>query len=182
MRPDLASFNNAWYSPGGSSLKRLAWYFVNALFFINPLNPSSALKVWLLRLFGAKVGVGVNIKPGVNVKYPWRIAIGDHSWIGERVWLDSLDDLRIGNHCCISQGAMLLTGNHDYKKSTFDLIVKPIELRDGSWVGAQCTVCPGAVLEEDCILAVGSVAVGVLQANSIYQGNPAVRKRARNAQ
>lgn len=179
MRPDLSTFENSWYNPGGTALGRLAWYFINALFFINPLNPSSGLKVRLLRLFGAKVGKGVVIKPGVNVKYPWRLSIGDHSWIGERAWLDSLDYITIGSDCCVSQGAMLLTGNHNYKKASFDLVIRPIELRDGSWVGAQCTVCPGAVLGEGCILAVGSVAMGSLEADSVYQGNPAVRKRSR---
>lgn len=181
MLPDLSSFNNSWYKPGGNALTRLAWYFVNGLFFINPLNPFSGLKVALLRGFGAQVGKNVVIKPGVNIKYPWRLQIGDHSWIGENVWIDNLDQVTIGAHCCVSQGAMLLTGNHNYRKSSFDLIVRPIVLHTGSWVGAQCTVCPGAVLESGAILAVGSVATGMLQAHTIYQGNPAVVKRLRTS-
>ena len=85
----IKDYDNSWYRPGGA-VKRLLWYFVNVLFFLNPFNPFSGIKVRLLRLFGAQVGVGVNIKPNVNIKYPWLLEIGDYSWIGENVWIDNL--------------------------------------------------------------------------------------------
>ena len=176
---DLASFDNSWYQPGGNILKRSLWYVTNILFFINPLNPFMGVKRMLLRAFGAKVGKGVIIKPSVNIKYPWLLQIGDHSWIGEHVWIDNLARIVIGNHVCISQGAMLLTGNHNYKQPSFDLMLGPIILKDGCWVGARSTVCPGVCLESHAVLGVGSIATKDLEAYSIYQGNPAsfVRKR-----
>jgi putative colanic acid biosynthesis acetyltransferase WcaF len=176
----LDQYDNAWYSPGKSSLRLLLWYFVNVLFFINPLNPFSGLKVWLLRLFGARLGRGVVIKPGVNIKYPWLLQIGDHAWIGEGVWIDNLTKVTIGSHVCLSQGAMLLTGNHNYKKPTFDLQVAPIVLEQGCWIGARATVCPGVVVENHAVLAVGSVATARLRAWTIYQGNPAQAVRRRS--
>tara|TARA_B100000809_G_scaffold264490_2_gene320475 strand:+ start:1014 stop:1424 length:411 start_codon:yes stop_codon:yes gene_type:complete len=132
-----------------------------------------------LRLFGAKIGKGVVIKPKVNIKYPWKLSIGDYSWIGEKVWIDNLDHVTIGKNCCLSQEAMLLSGNHDYSNPSFDLIVKPIILNDGSWVGAKSVVCPGVTLYEHAILAVGSIATKNLEANSIYQGNPAIKIKDR---
>jgi len=129
---DLSSYNNSWYNPGAGKIKMLIWYFVNVVFFINPLNPISGLKVLLLKMFGAKVGRGVVIKPNVNIKYPWLLEIGDYTWIGERVWIDNLASVKIGKNCCLSQGSMLLCGNHNYKKPTFDLIVKGIILEDGA--------------------------------------------------
>jgi putative colanic acid biosynthesis acetyltransferase WcaF len=176
----LDQYDNAWYSPGKSSLRLLLWYFVNVLFFINPLNPFSGLKVWLLRLFGARVGKGVIIKPGINIKYPWLLQIGDHAWIGEGVWIDNLTKVTIGAHVCLSQGAMLLTGNHNYKKPAFDLQVAPIDLQQGCWIGARATVCPGVVVESHAVLAVGSVATSRLGAWTIYQGNPAQAVRRRS--
>ena len=179
MKTDLSRYDNCWYNPGGGIVKRFVWYFVNALFFLNPFNPFSDIKVGILRLFGAKIGIGVNIKPCVNVKYPWLLEIGDYTWIGENVWIDNLAKVRIGNNVCVSQGAMLLCGNHNYKKSTFDLMIGGITLEDGSWVGAQAVVCPGVTLHTHAVLGVGSVANHNLDAYGIYQGIPAVKVRER---
>lgn len=137
------------------------------------------VKAAILKLFGASLGKGIIIKPRVNIKYPWLLSIGDYSWIGENVWIDNLVPVIIGPNCCISQGAMLLTGNHDYKKSSFDLITGGIHLEEGVWVGAQATVCPGVTMKSHSILSVGSVLTKDSDDYTIYQGNPAkpVRKR-----
>ncbi|WP_439883007.1 WcaF family extracellular polysaccharide biosynthesis acetyltransferase [Pontibacter sp. MBLB2868] len=177
---NLANYNNSWYNTGAGPFKRLAWYFVNVFFFQNPLNPSSALKVLLLRLFGAKVGKGVVVKPAVNIKYPWLLRVGDFVWIGEKVWIDSLVAVTIENNVTVSQGAMLLTGSHDYTSTSFELVVKEIILEQGAWVGAKAIVCPGVVCGSHSVLAAGSVATKSLQPYTIYQGNPAIPKRHRN--
>ncbi|MEQ8552207.1 MAG: putative colanic acid biosynthesis acetyltransferase [Cyclobacteriaceae bacterium] len=178
MKTDLSKYDNSWFNPG-NGLKRTLWYFTNILFFKNAWNPSSGLKVLLLRLFGAKIGKGVRINPSVNIKYPWYLEVGDHAWIGENTWIDNLTTVKIGSNCCLSQGALLLTGNHDYKKSTFNLIVKPIVLEDGAWVGAKAVVCPGVTMKSHSILSVGSTATKDLEPYGIYQGNPAVKVRER---
>jgi putative colanic acid biosynthesis acetyltransferase WcaF len=161
---DLSSFSNSWYKPGAG--------------FIT-YNPFNGLKVFLLRLFGAKVGHNVIIKPSVNIKYPWRLTIGNNVWIGEKVWIDNLEDVVIGNNVCISQGAMLLCGNHDYRKTTFDLMVGKITIEEGAWVGAQSIVCPNVACHSHSILTAGSVATQNLEPYFIYQGNPAVKIKQR---
>jgi putative colanic acid biosynthesis acetyltransferase WcaF len=173
------NFNNSWYKPG-NKLLILLWYFVNVFFFKSGLNPSSALKKFWLKLFGAKVGKGVVIKPGVNIKYPWLLSVGSYTWIGEDVWIDNLDRVSISDNVCISQGAMLLCGNHNYKKSTFDLIIKPIVIEEGAWIGAKAVVCPGVTVFSHALLTVGSIATKNLDAYSVYQGNPAVKIKERN--
>ena len=169
-------YNNDWYKRqiGASKLKQFCWYFVNVVFFINPLNPVSSLKLFFLRLFGARIGKGVVLKPAINIKYPWKLTIGDHSWIGEKVWIDNLETVEIGKNVCLSQGAVLLSGNHDYTKTTFDLIVKKIILEDGTWIGAGAMVCPGVICHSHAVLAAESVATHDLDTYKIYQGNPAV--------
>lgn len=133
----------------------------------------------MLRLFGAKIGCGVVIKPRVNIKYPWNLTIGDHTWIGEGVWIDNLASVTIGSNCCLSQGAMLLCGNHNYKDKYFGLFVKPIVLGDETWIGAQSLVCPGSEMGTGAVLAVRSVLRGKAEAGWIYDGNPAVKIRQR---
>lgn len=178
-KTNLSSYNNSWYNTHASLAKRIVWYFVNAIFFLNPLLPFSGLKVILLRLFGARVGKGVGIKPSVNIKYPWLLEIRDNVWIGENVWIDNLCFVKIGSNVCISQGAMLLTGSHNYKKTAFDLIIGEITLEDGAWIGAKAIVCPGVICHSHSVLAVNSVATNDLEAYKIYQGNPAQYKRER---
>ena len=180
-KTDLSSYNNAWYQPeiGASKVKQVVWYFINCLFFINPLNPSMALKKFLLRLFGARVGKNVWIKPAVNIKYPWKLSIGDHSWIGEAVWIDNLAPVTIGSHVCISQGAMLLTGNHNYKKISFDLMIGGIVLEDGVWIGAKSLVGPGVVCRSHAVLSAYSVTHKNLEPYQVYGGNPAAALRQR---
>jgi len=178
MGTDLSKYDNRWFTPG-HPLKRMAWHYVNCIFFKSGYFPFYRLKVFLLRLFGAKVGVGVLVKPFVHIKYPWLLQLGNHIWIGEHVWIDNIAMVTIGSHACISQGAYLLTGNHNYKKSTFDLLPGSIVLEEGVWLGAKCIVCPGITCGSHSILAVGSVATAHLEAWYIYQGNPAVRLRPR---
>jgi len=177
-RVDLSKFNNSWYKPN-NFVKRLVWYFVNLCFFKISFTWPLVLKIFLLKSFGANVGRNLLIKPCVNIKYPWFLSIGDNVWLGEYCWIDNLGKITIGDNVCISQGAMLLTGNHNYKKASFDLIVKEIVLKEGVWIGAKSIVCPGVTMGSHSILSVGSVLTKDAEAYCIYQGNPAsfIKKR-----
>lgn len=158
---------------------RTIWFYVNSLFLNSYILPISGLKIFLLRLFGAAIGKGCVIKPKVNIKHPWKLKLGANVWLGEEVWIDNLDKVSIGNNVCISQGAFLLCGNHNYKKSGFDLMTSPIIINDGVWIGAKAVVCPGAVVEENVVLSVGSVLKEQTERGMIYSGNPAkiIRER-----
>ena len=175
---DLSKFDNSLYKPA-SKIKIILWYFINMFIFKTMIPIPSSLKVKVLRLFDSKIGERVVIKPNVNIKYPWFLEIGDNCWIGEKVWIDNLAQVTIGNNVCLSQGSYLLTGSHDYKKEAFDLILGNIVLEDGVWIGAKATVCPNVTCKSYSVLAVGSVATKDLDAYGVYQGNPVVFKRKR---
>lgn len=180
MQTDLSTFSIGTYQAGGPKWKVLVWFFVNYYVFDSSFPWPYRLKHALLLLFGAKVGSGLVIKTKVRIKNPWRLIIGDNCWIGESVWIDNLSDVRIGSNVSISQGAMLLTGNHDYTLSSFPYRLGEIVLEDGVWIGAQAVVCPGVTCKSHAILTVSSVASQNLAAWSIYRGNPAVFVRARS--
>ena len=175
----LSNYNNSWYKPGASKLKIGLWYFTNLLIFQSGLFPINGLKVALLRAFGAKLGKGIVIKARVNIKYPWNLKIGDHCWIGEGAWIDNLAFVTIGDHVCLSQGAMLLTGNHNYKRSSFDLMIGEIILEEGVWIGSHAIVSPGVSCFSHAVLSVNSVATKDLESYTIYQGNPAQKVKER---
>lgn len=179
MRLDLYTVG-ATYSPGAPLLKRLLWYFFGAVLVRSYLIPFSGLKVWILRLFGADIGQGVRIKPGVRVKFPWRLTVGDYVWIGEDAWLDNLAPITIGNHVCISQGVYLCTGNHDWTAPEFSLRTQSIQLESDCWLAAGARVAPGVTVSQGAILALGAVALKSLEPMTIYQGNPAIAIKKRH--
>ena len=119
------------------------------------------------------------IKPHVKVKFPWKLKVGDHSWIGEKAWIDNLAEVHVGSHSCISQGVYLCTGNHRWDRDAFDLEATPIHIGDHCWIGAMCKIGPGVVVHEGAVLLLGGVASADLEAWSIYRGVPAQRLRQR---
>lgn len=179
-RVDLSRFDNAWYDPGRGVLIRALWLLANAAFMQSTLPWPGAFKARLLRLFGARVATGVVIKPRVNVKYPWHLTIGAHAWIGEGVWLDSLAAIEIGAHACLSQGCLVETGNHDWSRPAFDLIVRPVRIEEGAWAAAGTTLLPGARLASHAVLCAGAVLAGDTEPYGIYAGVPALRTGERS--
>jgi putative colanic acid biosynthesis acetyltransferase WcaF len=178
MSTALKKVDNAAYRAtikiGASRFKQVTWYCVNIIFFKNPFNILSALKVTLLRWYGARVGRGVVVKPAVNIKFPWKLTVGDHSWIGEDVWIDNLSDVIIGKNVTLSQGCLLLTGSHDHSRPSFDFLSFPIVLEDGVWIGAKAAVRGGVTCGTHSILGLGSVAEKNMEPYTIYKGNPAI--------
>ena len=120
------------------------------------------------------------IKPQVNIKHPRRLEIRDDVWIGEGAWLDNLAKITNEPNVCISQGAYLLTGNHDYTDPAFGLIVQEIVIDEGAWVGACPVVCPGVHVGRNAVLTVGRILTSDAAPGGIYRGNPAKRGKTRS--
>lgn len=149
------------------------WYLLKVVFFLSAWPWPSSIKTAFLRAFGARIGRGVVIRPRVNITMPWRLEIGDHSWIGEEVYLLSLDKISIGSHCCVSQRAFLCTGNHDFRDESFSFQGKPIVIGDGVWVGASVFVGPGVEIAQEAVVTAGSVVLKSLPNGTVCSGNPA---------
>ena len=175
----LRNFDNSWYEPGRPRWQQILWFSLGLPLLRSAFIPSSSFRVRLLRIFGASVGDGAVIKPGVRVKYPWRLSMGSDCWLGEDCWIDNLAAVRLGSDVCISQGAYLCTGNHDWSDPAFGLRTEPITLGDGAWVGACALLAPGAGLEEGAVAAAGSVVTRTIPAWEVHGGNPAVFLRKR---
>ena len=175
----LDQFDNSDFDRGASLFIEGLWRFIEGI-FINSWLPGSGWRAALLRLFGASIGEGVTIKPHVRIKFPWKFKLGNHSWIGESVWIDNLAAVTIGNNCCISQGAYLCTGNHRWDAEGFDLDAQPITLEDHCWVAGRAVVGPGVIMGEGAILTLNSVTSVNLSPWHVYAGNPAVMIKKRN--
>ena len=165
---------------GKNKLRRLVWEVVWAVLFRT--TPRWCLNGWrcfLLRVFGAKIGSGVRIQGGAKVWQPWRLTIGDNSWIDGGVSLYSVDEIVIGANAVVSDGAFICTATHDISSETFELQTMPVTIGDSAWVCAKATVLPGVKVGEGAIVAAGSVVSKDVEPWTVIGGNPAkfIKKR-----
>ena len=162
-------------SPGIFRKFRYAlWLLTSNIFFLTNIPYPNKFKVLILKLFGGKIGNKVVIKPWVKIKFPWLLTLGNAVWLGESVWIDNISEIKIGDNVCISQGALLITGNHNYSSKMFELNSKPIKIEDGVWICAKSIVVGGVTIHSHAVLAINSMASSDLESYSIYSGNPAI--------
>jgi putative colanic acid biosynthesis acetyltransferase WcaF len=173
MKVDLSLTSNRTYHPGRGVVVRALWMLVEALILLNPLVTSYRFKRSTLRLFGATVGEGLIIKPGVHLKYPWRMRLGKNCWLGERAWVDNMEDVWLGDNVVVSQGAYICTGNHDWSDPGMGLAPQPVVIEDGAWIGAFARIGPGRRVAEESIVSLGAVLLIDTERRGIYAGNPA---------
>ncbi|TVP61958.1 MAG: colanic acid biosynthesis acetyltransferase WcaF [Nodularia sp. (in: Bacteria)] len=169
---DLRKYDQSWFDRGRSGWYILFWWLVQAIAF--PLTPhfASSLRCFLLRLFGAKIGKNVLIRPTARFTYPWKITIGDYSWIGDDVVLYSLDEIIIGEHCVISQKSYLCTGSHDLQDPAFGLKTQSITIENGVWIAADCFVAPGVQIGANAVIGARSSVLATMPSAQVCWGNP----------
>ncbi len=159
---------------------QLWWIIQDTVFRWSPQFMYSWRRI-LLRIFGAKIGTGVLIRPSVRITYPWKISIGDHSWIGDDVVLYSLGNITIGSNTVVSQKSYLCTGSHDYTRTTFDIYAEPITIEDEVWIASDVFIAPGVTVERGVVIGVRSTVLNNIPAGKICYGNPAKPIRDRKA-
>ena len=172
----LNGYTTGGFDRGASRWKEMLWILAKNLFFLTPWPWPSALRVVLLRLFGARIGSRVVIRCHVNVTFPWRLTLGDDVWIGEETLVLTLAPVEIESDVCISNRVFLCTGSHRFHSPGFDLVTKPIKIKRGSWIAAQAFVAPGVEIGPDSMVCAGSVVLKSHPPGTTVQGNPAIEK------
>jgi putative colanic acid biosynthesis acetyltransferase WcaF len=170
---DLRQYNPSWYDRGRPGWLVLLWWLVQAIAF--PLTPHTfnGFRRWLLRLFGAKIGTGVIIRPTARFTYPWKVEIGDYSWIGDDVVFYSLEQIRLGCHCVVSQRSYLCTGSHDIQDPTFELMTSAITIGNGVWIATDCFIGPGVQIGANAVIGARSSVFSNIPAQQVGWGTPA---------
>lgn len=150
------------------------WAVCELLFVTNPWQVSSRLRIQILRAFGAKIGAGVVFRPRTRVRFPWKLQIGDRSWIGEGVWFHNQDLIRVGSDVVISQECFLTTGSHRHRQD-MGLVTRPIQVERGAWITSRCMVTGGVIVGQSSLirpmtLVTRSVQAGVVWGNDGTHG------------
>ena len=162
-----------WH-PGASLMVRTFWFCLGSPLLSARWLPGSVWRVQLLRAFGARIGMGCRFKPGLRVKFPWRLQVGQACWLAEGAWLDNLSLITLGDRVCLSQGVYLCTGNHNFRSPGFDLQLGPITIGDDAWIAACAVLAPNVDIGPGAVVSLGSVVIGAVPAGAIMRGNPAV--------
>lgn len=176
---DLASFRLPAGFRGRPAWYVQLWWLVQATLFALSPQFMYGWRRFLLRLFGARIGRHVQIRPSAECTYPWKVSIGDWSWIGDKVVLYSLGEIQIGSNVVISQNSYLCAGTHDYSKSTFDISGPRIQIDDEVWLAADVFVGPGVTIYQGSVVLARSSVFHDLPSLKVCRGNPAVPIRDR---
>jgi putative colanic acid biosynthesis acetyltransferase WcaF len=169
---DLRLYDQSWFDRGKPGWFILLWWLVQAIAFPLSLHNAHGFRCWLLRLFGAKIGKGVLIRPTARFTYPWKIEIGDYSWIGDDVVLYSLDRITIGTQCVISQKSYLCTGSHDFRDVAFNLVTAPIVIGNGVWIAADCFIGCGVKIGANAAIGARSSVFSDIPEQQVAWGTP----------
>jgi putative colanic acid biosynthesis acetyltransferase WcaF len=173
MRQQLDTYRTpSGWQPGASGCRQALWLLLGQP-LLGSFLPGTPWRKALLRAFGARLGRGGRIKPHLRVKFPWRLVVGHHCWLGEEVWIDNLATVLVGDRVCISQGAYLCTGNHDFRSAAFDLKLGAIRIDDDVWIGARSMLAPGTHLGSCTVVMLGAVVKGEVAPGAVVAGNPA---------
>ncbi|KLN33748.1 acetyltransferase [Cellulosimicrobium funkei] len=152
------------------------WGVVELLLVTNPWQVSSRLRVAALRAFGARIGEGVIIRPRTRVRFPWKLRVGDGSWIGEGVWFHNQDLVDVGHDVVVSQDTFVTTGSHRHR-TDMGLVTAPVRIRDGSWVTARCVVLGGTDIGRSALVAPASVVRGQVPDGRVWEGRALTERR-----
>lgn len=169
---DLSQYDQSWYDRGRPSCYVLLWWLIQSVAFPLSLHNANGFRCWLLRRFGATIGTKVIIRPTARFTYPWKVSIGDYSWVGDDVVFYSLETIKIGSHSVISQKCYLCTGSHNFKDKTFNLMVKPIAIGNGVWVATDCFIAPGIQIGSNAVIGARSSVFKDIPVAMVAWGSP----------
>lgn len=171
-RVDLRRYDPRGFVRGRPGWVVMLWWLVQAIAFPLTLHSHHAPRRALLRLFGAKIGRGVVIRPTARFTYPWKVEIGDYSWVGEDVVFYSLAPISVGAHCVISQKTYLCTGSHDVTDPAFGLVTGAIAIGNGAWIAADCFIAPGVKIGANAVIGARSTVFHSMPAQALCWGSP----------
>lgn len=163
---DLSAFTGAGYDIGRGKVVQALWLFVSGAVFVRWWCPA-IVRALILRLFGARIGDGVLVRHRVRVHWPWKLSIGDNTWIGEGAWLLNLEPIIIGANVCISQEAFLCTGSHKRRSPTFEFDNAQIRIEDGAWIAARAQIMRGVTVHSNALVGAACLVIKDVPPNSV---------------
>ncbi len=158
-----------------NKIARIVWnitYYILFRPFALPIF--NKWRIYILRLFGAKIGNGCQIKASAKFWAPWNLVLKDFVAIGQGANLYSVSDIIIGNKVTISQRAYICTASHDITTINKPLIKKNIYINNYSWIAAEAFIGPGVTIGEGAVVGARAAVFKDVEPWCVVGGNPAV--------
>lgn len=173
MYQDLKNFKVPNNFRGKTKVEVQLWRIVEKTAFAYSPQFLYGWRRFLLRLFGAKIGKGTWIRPTAKITYPWKLSIGNHSWIGDECVLYSLGNITIGDNVAVAHGVYFNTGLHDYENINFTIGAKDIIIEDECWITNDVYIAPGVTIGKGTIVGARSSVFKDLPSGKVCVGSPA---------
>ena len=159
----------------------LTWYLFAKPF---PRKICNFWKLFLLRLFGAKIHKTADVYSSVKIYAPWNLEMGEHSCLAPEVDCYNVNKIIIGAHSTVSQKSYLCSASHDVTKSDIPLITAPIIIKDQVWIGANVFLGMGVTINTGAVIGATASVYKDVEAWTVVGGNPAkfIKKREINEQ
>lgn len=156
--------------------------FLFIVCLIISLLPFHTLRIFLLKVMGAKIGSKVALYRGFEVRSPWKLRIGPNTLIGHKSSLDARKGLIIGSNVNFSNEVMIWTLHHDYNDSEFAEIGGPVIIEDYVWICSRAIILPGVTIGKGAVVAAGAVVTKDVEPFTVVGGVPAkvIAKRNQN--
>lgn len=106
-----------------------------------------------------------------------RLRIGTYGGFNARCYFDLTDTVTIGDHVAVGQDVMFLTRTQDVTDATHrgkSSGSAPIEVGNGAWIGARCTILPGVKIGAGAVVGASVVVAKDVPPNILLMGTRSV--------
>lgn len=178
LKVDLSTYRNALSRK--NQIARFLWTIVWGI-FARPIPRSlfNSWKLFLLRLFGAKVHKKSVVYSSAKIYMPWHLEMEEYACLAPEVDCYNAALVKIGKHTTVSQKSYLCAATHDIEKSSNPLVTKPIIIEDQAWIAADVFVGPGVTIGQGAVVGARSAVFKDVEPWIVVGGNPAkfIKKR-----
>lgn len=151
-----------------------------ALGSLLPRHSFFRVRAHLLRLAGFEMGRGVLVatipKLSISRGGSGRLVVGERTFINVDCHIDLSEAVTLGRCVGIGQEVMILTASHRIGSSQCrigDLIIAPVHIDDGAWIGARSLILPGVTIGAGSVVAAGAIVTRDVPPNALVAGVPA---------
>jgi putative colanic acid biosynthesis acetyltransferase WcaF len=139
-------------------------------------------RIFLLRLFGAKIKPGAHVYPSAKIWAPWNLVMEANSCLANNVDCYNVAPVTLGEGSVVSQYSFLCTASRDYKDPSLPLMIAPITIGPRAWIAADVYVGPGVDVGGGSLVAARTslfkdVPVGVLVRQCTHLHEEVIVKR-----